>query len=73
MSFVSGGTRLYFCDLVVTGTDPASFLGGWTVAKKKAKKKISITAKRIESLLYDFLEELLFLMDTDSFMINSLI
>ncbi|MBN2142307.1 archease [Candidatus Woesearchaeota archaeon] len=34
----------------------------------KIKKKIMVRSKRLESLLYDFLEELLYLIDTDGFM-----
>ena len=34
---------------------------------KKEKHKIKVTSKRMESLLYDFLEELIFLIDTKSF------
>ncbi|MBN1503314.1 archease [Candidatus Woesearchaeota archaeon] len=36
------------------------------------KKQIKISAKRIESLLYDFLEELLFLLDTEGFLLNKI-
>ena len=35
--------------------------------KHAVEKKISIKSKRIESLLYDFLEELLFLLDSEKF------
>jgi len=33
-------------DLAVTGTDLAIFLGGWTVAKKKAAKKKAAPKKK---------------------------
>ena len=45
------------------------FLTNTTKVKKKIEKKISIKAKRIESLLYDFLEELLFMLDTNGFIL----
>jgi SHS2 domain-containing protein len=35
-------------------------------------KKIKISAKRKESLLYDFLEEFLFLLDTGGFLLNKI-
>ena len=57
-----------FANVAIGGFD---FLTPTSKVQKKVEKKISITAKRVESLLYDFLEELLFLLDTDSFMINS--
>lgn len=40
--------------------------------KKKIKKTINIEAKRELSLLYDFLEELLFLLDTEGFLLASI-
>lgn len=39
--------------------------------EKKITKKIEIKAKDKESLLYKWLEELLFLLDTEFFMLNS--
>ena len=36
------------------------------------KKKIRISANRLESLLYDFLEELLFLTDTEGFILSEI-
>ncbi len=36
--------------------------------KKKIKKKIKINGKDLESLLYNFLEEILFLIDTKGFL-----
>ncbi|MBN2422729.1 archease [Candidatus Woesearchaeota archaeon] len=38
--------------------------------KPEMKKIIRISAKKKESLLYDFLEELLFLLDTEGFLLN---
>jgi SHS2 domain-containing protein len=57
-----------FANVAIGGFD---FLTDTSKIKKKAEKNISITSKRLESLLYDFIEELLFLLDTDSFIINS--
>ena len=57
-----------FANVAIGGFD---FLTPTSKVKKKIEKKLSITAKRIESLLYDFLEELLFLLDTEGFIINS--
>jgi SHS2 domain-containing protein len=56
-----------FANVAIGGFD---FLTDTTKIKKKAEKKISIKSKRIEALLYDFLEELLFLLDTESFIIS---
>jgi SHS2 domain-containing protein len=56
-----------FANAAIGGFD---FLTDTSKVKKKAKKKISIKSKRIEALLYDFLEELLFLLDTESFIIS---
>jgi len=39
--------------------------------KKKMKRKIQISGRDRESLLYNFLEELLFLLDTESFFLAS--
>lgn len=39
--------------------------------KPKKEFKISVEGKNNEALLYNFLEELLFLLDTESFMLNS--
>lgn len=44
------------------------FLTGEGKVAKKLEKKISISSKREESLLYDFLEQLLFLLDTECFL-----
>ncbi len=38
--------------------------------KPKIRKKIQLTAKRDESLLYDFIDELLFLLDTEGFLLS---
>jgi SHS2 domain-containing protein len=57
-----------FANVAIGGFD---FLTATSKIQKKVEKNISISAKRIESLLYDFLEELLFLLDTEGFMINS--
>lgn len=57
-----------FANAAIGGFD---FLTPTSKVKKKIEKKLSITSKRIESLLYDFLEELLFLLDTEGFLINS--
>jgi len=38
--------------------------------RKKKKMKISVKGKDLESLLYNFLEELLFLIDTSGFLIS---
>ena len=46
-----------------------NFLTDTKKVEKKIEKKISISANRLESLLYDFLEQLLFLLDTDSFIL----
>ena len=40
--------------------------------KPNIKKKIKISARKKESLLYDFLEELLFLLDTEGFLLNKI-
>jgi len=56
-----------FANAAIGGFD---FLTDTTKIKKKTEKKISITSKRKEALLYDFLEELLFLLDTEGFMIS---
>lgn len=40
--------------------------------RAKIKKKISISGKDFESLLYNFLEELLFLLDTQGFLISKI-
>jgi len=56
-----------FANVAIGGFD---FLTDTSKIKKKIEKKISITSKRIEALLYDFFEELLFLLDTESFMIS---
>jgi len=46
-----------------------NFLTDTSKVKKKIEKKINITANKIESLLYDFLEELLFMLDTTGFIL----
>ena len=40
--------------------------------KLKLKKKIKVSGKDLESLLYNFLEELLFLLDTENFFLGKL-
>jgi SHS2 domain-containing protein len=57
-----------FANVVIGGFD---FLTPTSKIKKKIEKKIIVSAKRVESLLYDFIEELLFLLDTEGFMISS--
>jgi SHS2 domain-containing protein len=56
-----------FANVAIGGFD---FLTDTAKIKKKVEKKISITSKRLESLLYDFIEELLFLLDTEGFIIS---
>ncbi len=56
-----------FSNAAIGGFD---FLTDTTKIKKKIEKKISIKSKRIEALLYDFFEQLLFLLDTESFIIS---
>jgi SHS2 domain-containing protein len=56
-----------FANAAIGGFD---FLTDTAKIKKKTEKKISIKAKRLESLLYDFIEQLLFLLDTEGFMIS---
>jgi len=41
--------------------------------KAKEKKKIKVKGKDLESLLYNFLEELLFLLDSEGFFLSSVI
>jgi len=38
----------------------------------KIKKKIQVSGRDLENLLYNFLEELLFLMDTESFFLSKI-
>lgn len=40
--------------------------------KKKIKKKINLSGKNKESLLYNFLEELLFLFDSEGFFVSEI-
>jgi SHS2 domain-containing protein len=40
--------------------------------KKKIKKKIKIKGKNIEQLLYNFLEELLYLIDSQNFILSKI-
>lgn len=40
--------------------------------KPKIKKKIKVDARRDTSLLYDFIEELLFLLDTEGFVMHDI-
>ena len=40
--------------------------------KPNVDKKIKINARKVESLLYDFLEELLFLLDVDGFLLSKI-
>ncbi|MDP6600203.1 MAG: archease [Candidatus Woesearchaeota archaeon] len=40
--------------------------------KKKIKKEIKVKGTDLKSLLYNFLEELLFLLDTNSFLLNKI-
>jgi len=56
-----------FANTAIGGFD---FLTDTSKISKKTEKKISIKANRLESLLYDFLEELLFVLDTDGFMVS---
>ncbi|HHE36605.1 MAG TPA: archease [Candidatus Woesearchaeota archaeon] len=62
-----GGTlEEAFINTVIGAFD---FLTDTSKVERTIKKKISITANRINSLLYDFLEELLFLLDTEGFIL----
>src|SRR4030042_4042898 len=56
-----------FANVAIGGFD---FLIKTSKVKKNIEKKITKSAKRIEALLYDFLEELLFLLDTEGFIIS---
>ncbi|MBN2458777.1 archease [Candidatus Woesearchaeota archaeon] len=56
-----------FANAAIGGFD---FLTPTSNIKKRIEKNISVSAKRVESLLYDFIEELLFLLDTEGFMIS---
>lgn len=38
----------------------------------KIEKKITLSAKKTESLLYDFIEELLFMLDVDGFLLSDI-
>ena len=40
--------------------------------KSKLKKKINVSGKNLESLLYNFLEELLFLLDSKGFFVSKI-
>jgi len=40
--------------------------------KAKKKKKVSVKAKSKETLLYDFIQELLFLVDTEGFLLSKM-
>ncbi|MBW3000528.1 archease [Candidatus Woesearchaeota archaeon] len=53
-----------FANVAIAGF---GFLTDTKKIKKKIEKKISISTNRLESLLYDFLEQLLFMLDTDGF------
>jgi SHS2 domain-containing protein len=54
-----------FTNCAIAGFD---FLVDTSKVKRKIEKKIFKTSKRLEALLYDFLEELLFLLDTECFL-----
>jgi SHS2 domain-containing protein len=56
-----------FSNVAIGGFD---FLTDTSKIKKKIEKNIRIKSKRIEALLYDFIEQLLFLIDTEGFMIS---
>jgi len=56
-----------FANLAIGAFD---FLTDTSKVKKKIEKRISKRAKRLEALLYDFIEELLFLLDTEGFIIS---
>jgi SHS2 domain-containing protein len=47
-----------------------NFLTDTSKVKKQAEHRISLKAERIESLLYDFMEELLFLLDTEGLLVS---
>ena len=47
-----------------------NILGETKKVKTKKKKKIKIKSRSYESLLYDFLEELIFLLDTENFFLG---
>ncbi len=51
-----------FINTAIAGFD---FLTDTSKMKKRFEKKIMISANRLESLLYDYLEELLYLLDTE--------
>ena len=56
-----------FANAAIGGFD---FLTDTSKIKKKIEKKITIKSKRVEALLYDFIEQLLFLLDTEGFIIS---
>ncbi|MBW2990484.1 archease [Candidatus Woesearchaeota archaeon] len=55
-----------FVNTAVGGFD---FLTDTKKVKKKIEKKLELKANRLESLLYDFLEQLLFLLDTEGYIL----
>lgn len=56
-----------FANAAIGGFD---FLTDTSKIKKNIERNISIKSKRIEALLYDFIEQLLFLLDTEGFIIS---
>ena len=58
-----------FANLAIGAFD---FLTDTKKVERKTEKKINISANRIESLLYDFMEELLFLLDTDGLIFSEI-
>lgn len=50
-----------------------NILGETEEVKTKKKKKIKIKSRNYESLLYDFLEELIFLLDTEGLFLHDII
>ncbi len=57
---------------VNTAVAAFDFLTDTSRVAKKLEKKVSIKANRVESLLYDFLEELLFMLDTDGLIVSEI-
>ena len=47
-----------------------NFITDVSKVRKKDEHKVSVRSKRLESLLYDFLEELLYLIDTEGFLFS---
>lgn len=65
-----GKTREELFSNVAIGT--FNILTDISKVKPKIKKTIKIESKKITSLLYDYLEEFLFLLDTEGFIISKI-